>query len=89
MVLLLVVHWIFGTFGGQGGGDGDWVRESLADENPPPPLDLQVQTIELSCPAPSQGLLLNLGAKGSDGAGGQEGSPDGSLPLTPGPAVRI
>lgn len=37
MVLLLVVHWAFGTFGGQGEGEGDWVRESLADENPPPP----------------------------------------------------
>lgn len=55
----------------------------------PPTPSLQVQTIELSCPALRQGLLLNLGAKGSDGAGGREGSPDGSLPLTPGPAVRI
>lgn len=76
---------------GRGGGrrEGDWIRESLAQENPPPPPLCKFKQLSCLAQLRRQGLLLNLGAKGTDGAGGREGSPDGSLPLTPGPAVRI
>lgn len=88
-VLGFLNFWRAGWGGGGGRREGDWIRESLAQENPPPPPLCKFKQLSCLAQLRRQGLLLNLGAKGTDGAGGREGSPDGSLPLTPGPAVRI
>lgn len=64
----------WGVGGGGGWREGHWIRESLAQENPPPPSPL-CKFKQLSCLAQlrRQGLYSNLGAKGTDGAGGREG----------------